>query len=163
MCQATHNRALGRLVAVFLAVACAGCHDAPRSPLGSGTERTERTTQESVEESIAGLQNLSVAENALGSSGGPHVGIGGNSVTKKVIDHGDRAVPLLIKGLDTSGWDESVFIVFCLRELRAKVAKDRVARLEKEIRDEARFASMRRDATLEVQIKFFLRDVDTWK
>jgi hypothetical protein len=96
------------------------------------------------------------------SGGGPAVGIVHNHVTKEIVAEGSRIVPLLLKRLDSGGYDESAYIVFCLRELQAKTAKDKILELEKAHDERKRFTEPH-DLTLKLQIKFFKQDVDSWK
>jgi hypothetical protein len=113
-----------------------------------------------MDEVLRGLRNLKI-EGASG--GGPYLGIGHNDVTKKVVAEGGRVIPFLVKRLDSSGYDESAYIVFCLRELRAKSAIDKILELEKSLDERKRFAEAPHDLTLKMQIKFFKRDFDSWK
>lgn len=92
------------------------------------------------------------------SFGGPYVGISHNPVTLSIVAEGEKIVPLLIEELDTCGLDEAIFIVFCLSELHAKSAKAKI----EELQSSDRFSNVKRDLTLDMQIKFFLRDVDSW-
>src|SRR5205823_3281554 len=96
-----------------------------------------------------------------GSRGGPYVGIAHNDVTRAVVAKGDKIVPLLIDKLNTtSNLNQAIYIVFCLRELHAKSAKPYIQQLQASISD--RFKNTPRDLTLDMQIQFFLRDVDSW-
>jgi hypothetical protein len=95
--------------------------------------------------------------------GGPYLYIGHNDVTKSVIAEGSRIIPVLVKRLDSSGYDESAYIVFCLRELRAKSALDKILELEKSLDEGKRFTQAPHDLTLKMQIKFFKRDLGSWK
>jgi hypothetical protein len=93
------------------------------------------------------------------SRGGPYVGVAHNDVTRRIVAKGD-AVPPLVRRLDHSSCDESVYIVFCLRQLKAGGAKGRVLQLEKEAKEGRRFEGERNVFTLEMQIQYFLRDVE---
>jgi hypothetical protein len=89
------------------------------------------------------------------SRGGPYVGIVHNDLTREIAAAGDAVVPLLLERLRASGFDESVFIVFLLRELRASEAVPVVKELQSHI-DEL---SAGRDMTLKMQVKHFLDQV----
>jgi len=97
------------------------------------------------------------------SFGGPYVGVGHNDVTKAIVAYGQKAVPHLLDRLQTSNVDETIFIVFCLRELRATAAREAVDKLRQDLKRAKRFAGVQRDFTLEVQIDYFLANVDSWK
>jgi hypothetical protein len=97
------------------------------------------------------------------SAGGPYFGIAHNDVTRSIVEQGSRIIPALVQRLDSSEYDESAYIIFCLRELRAKSARDKILELEKSLDDRKRFAETPHDLTLKMQIKFFKRDYDTWK
>lgn len=86
------------------------------------------------------------------SRGGPYVGIVHNEVTSEVLAAGSDVVPLLVERLRTSGFDESAYIVFLLRELGASQAAPEVRQLQLDL-DER---SAGRDLTLKVQVKHFL-------
>lgn len=86
------------------------------------------------------------------SRGGPYVGIVHNDVTREALAAGNAIVPLLIERLRTSGFDESAYIVFLLRELGASQAAPAVRLLALEL-DER---SAGRDLTLKMQVKHFL-------
>lgn len=92
------------------------------------------------------------------SRGGPYVGISHNDVTRAIVAEGEAIIPLLVDKLKTSNLTETIFIVFCLRELKAKSAKEKIQQLQ----SSERFSNLERDMTLEMQIRFFLRDVDSW-
>jgi hypothetical protein len=90
--------------------------------------------------------------------GGPYVGITPNPFTDAIVREGTKAVPFILDRLETSDLGETIFLVFCLRELRAKEAKTAIGRLQRS----ERFAGQRKDLTLDMQIQFYLRDVDSW-
>lgn len=92
------------------------------------------------------------------SRGGPHRGIEHNDVTRAIVAEGEDVVPLLIARLPESGFDESVYIVFLLRELRASEAEPAIRRLQAE----ADQRSEGHDLTLKMQITYFLMDCSTW-
>ncbi len=158
---------------VILSIICSGC--GPRVTLTEIT-KTEEVDQkadaevqvkrtegmEPQEDAVAQLKKLTLAQHGAGSLGGPYVGIVHNSVTRAVVAQGKKIVPQLVERLKSSGPDESAFIVFCLRELHAVSAKKKLVELQQAVRSGARFANEPHDLTLEMQIKFFLDDADSW-
>jgi len=90
------------------------------------------------------------------SFGAPVRSVSANSATQAVVREGPAIVPALIAALDHSSWNHSVWIVFCLRELRARDAKARIIRLKDE-EWSARFASEPHDLTLDMLIETYLR------
>ncbi len=92
------------------------------------------------------------------SFGAPYVAISHNDITRAIVAHGEEIIPVLIQTLENCSLSEAVFIVFCLRELHAKSAKERV----KQLQESHRFNDTEKDLTLDLQIQFFLRDVDSW-
>lgn len=89
------------------------------------------------------------------SAGGPVQGLYTNAVTQAVVEKGQVIIPTLISALDHSSWTQSVWIVFCLKQLRAAEAKDRILKLQREI-DNGRFANQPHDLTLEAIIQGYL-------
>jgi hypothetical protein len=87
---------------------------------------------------------------------GPSMGIRANAATRAVVKRGPGIVPDLIYALDHSSWRQSVWIVFCLTELRASSARERILQLREEI-DQGRFDSEPRDLTLDAGIRGYLR------
>ncbi len=108
------------------------------------------------------IQNLLDKLKTLGvegpSLGGPYVGISHNTVTRAIVSEGHKLIPFLTKRLNKSSLNETIFIVFCLRELHAKSAKGNIEQLQRS----KRFKKIKKDMTLDMQIEFFLRDVDSW-
>ena len=92
------------------------------------------------------------------SRGGPHVGIAHNDLTREILAEGKPIVPLLLARLPNSDFDEAVYIVFLLRELRATEAEPVVRQLQSDVEER----SVGRDLTLKMQIEYFLRDLHTW-
>jgi hypothetical protein len=90
--------------------------------------------------------------------GGPYVGIVHNPVTREIVAEGNDIVPFLIERLKTGDLTETIFAVFSLRELRTKSAKGAVEQLQRS----DRFRDVNKDLTLDMQIKYYLRDVDSW-
>jgi hypothetical protein len=90
--------------------------------------------------------------------GGPHVGIAHNDLTREILAAGKEVVPLLVARLPDSGFDEAVYIVFLLRELRAAEAQAVVRKLQSDVEQR----SVGQDLTLKMQIEYFLRDMHTW-
>lgn len=90
--------------------------------------------------------------------GGPYTGVQHNKITEEIVAAGKEIVPLLIDNLEQGSLVKTIFIIFCLHELKAKEAKPYIERLALS----KRFANVERDMTLEMQINFFLRDVDSW-
>jgi hypothetical protein len=96
------------------------------------------------------------------SFGGPYVGVEHTEATRRIVQQGRSVVPILVNRLGTSGLNETIYIVFCLRELKACDAKTAVQILQQQIQKKERFRNVRRDLTLEMQVIFFLKEVDTW-
>ncbi len=92
------------------------------------------------------------------SRGGPYVGIQPNELTRAIVAQGPAAIPAITSRLDSASWSEAVYLVFLLRELHAAAARQAVEAL----RDSARFEGTPHDMTLDMQINYFLRDVDSW-
>jgi hypothetical protein len=94
----------------------------------------------------------------IGPMMGPSTGIRANAATRAVVKRGRGIVPDLIYALEHSSWRQSVWIVFCLTELRASSARERVLKLRDEI-DQGRFTkeNERHDFTLDVWIRCYLR------
>ena len=92
------------------------------------------------------------------SRGGPHRGVTHNDVTRAILARGQPVVPLLVDRLPDSGFDEAVYLVFLLRELRATGAAPAVRTLQ----SQAETRSTGRDLTLKMQIEYFLRDLPAW-
>jgi len=93
------------------------------------------------------------------SMGGPHVGIGHNDLTREIVAAGKEVVPLLVSRLPNSSFDESVYIVFMLRELHASEAQAAIYKLKSEVKER----SVGRDLTLKMQVEYFLREAQTWQ
>lgn len=93
------------------------------------------------------------------SRGGPHVAITHTGPTREILALGEDAIAPLIQRLPESGFDEAVYIVFLLRELRAVEAQAAVRKLRSQI--DARSAG--RDMTLKMQIQFYERDLPLWR
>ena len=100
------------------------------------------------------LDTLAALPLAGGSRGGPHTGITHNEVTRELLSYGPRIVPLLVARLPASGFNDAVYLVFLLRELRATEARAAVKRLQAELPRRA----AGHDLTLQVQVEYFLRD-----
>lgn len=92
------------------------------------------------------------------SRGGPYVGILHNDVTRAIVAEGDKIIRALLERLETSSLSETIFIVFCLRELHAKSAKHSLEQLQRS----NRFQDVEKDLTLDMQLQFFWRDLDSW-
>jgi hypothetical protein len=108
---------------------------------------------------IRRLDSLSVEQRSLG---GPYGWVVSNDTTEAIVQKGDVIIPLLIDNLNHDGVNGTIFTVHCLHELKAKSAKVPIRDLERSLMRGERFKNVRRDPTLEVQIQFFLRDVDSW-
>ncbi len=119
----------------------------------SGQVQDKKT--EHLQKLVAALNNVPVT----GASIGPYTGISDNDSTRAVVHEGRDIVPFLVSALDHSSWSQSVWIVFCLRELRAVSAKDRVLQLKKELENGTRFSSEAHNFTLNVQIRAYLADL----
>jgi hypothetical protein len=127
----------------------------PDPPPGSQTE--------------ADVQQLEALVDALAtlplegpSRGGPYVGLAANDTTRAVVAAGPAVVPVLVKALDTAGDAQAAWIVFCLRELHARGAKPAVQRLATALQPGGRLAGTPRTLTVDMQVRFYLRDVETW-
>jgi hypothetical protein len=97
------------------------------------------------------------------SVGGPYVGIGDNAITTKIVAQGPPIIPYLVARLDNSNLNQTIYILFCLRQLEAVTAVPTVRQLQAAILRRARFADIERDYTLEMQVKYFLRDAESWE
>ncbi len=104
------------------------------------------------------MERLRTHEVTGPSLGGPYVGIAHDDLTRAMLAEGNAIVPLLIARLPGGSFDETVYIVFLLRELHASEAEPAIRKLQSEI--PAR--SVGRDLTLKMQIEYFLRDLPTW-
>jgi hypothetical protein len=89
---------------------------------------------------------------------GPVTAIRANKVTDAVVREGMSIVPTLVSALDHSSYNQTVWIVFCLAELRAGSAKATVIRVRQE-EERGRFAAEPHDLTLSSEIKNYLRIV----
>lgn len=94
---------------------------------------------------------------------GPAHGLSDNAATKAVVAEGPSIIPELTSALDHSTWKQSVWIVYCLRELHAKNAKDSILKLEHEEESNIRFENGQHDLTLYAEIQGFLKEVDQWQ
>ncbi|MGH7980278.1 MAG: hypothetical protein ACREE6_12965 [Limisphaerales bacterium] len=103
-------------------------------------------------ELVAALVHVPVKGPSLGA---PVQGLSKNPATEAVVEKGPAIIPTLISALDHSSWSQTVWIVFCLKQMRATEAKERILRLQKEI-DNGRFASQPHDLTLQAGIQGYL-------
>jgi len=134
----------------------------PRIEFDVDTAETDPTTLRELEASVAKMRQLKLLDYPTGSYGGPYVGFGHNDITLEVVGKGRRIIPLLLKRLEVSEWDESVFIVFCLRKLRAKSAESQLREIQKALREQTRYTSTPHDITLDDQIQSYLKERDSW-
>jgi hypothetical protein len=93
-----------------------------------------------------------------GASIGPETGITSNSTTTNIVSKGKVIVPVLVSALDNNSWTQDVWIVFCLRQMRAPDAKDRLLKLQNEIKN-GRFWNQGYDFTLQTEIQSYLETV----
>src|SRR5690349_3367715 len=100
--------------------------------------------QERVEELLSKLSRVPVEGP---SRGGPYTGVLHNDLTLELLSYGEDIVPLLVERLPASGFDEAVYIVFVLRELRASEARPAVLALLTDMAER----SAGRDLTLRMQ------------
>ena len=147
------------IAASFCLIALAlGCTDnAPQSMPPSANHGG--SSQREVDDLIENLRNHPLTDGF--SAGGPYWGIGKDDVTRPIIARGMAIVPRLVGELPHSSWAESVYIVFCLSELKAKSAKANVLELQAQVKS-GRFAHEGRNFTLDMQITYYLRDWDSW-
>ena len=122
------------------------------APVAPEVNRNSRTL-------IGRLDGLKVAGP---SRGGPYVGILPNDLTTAIVKEGERAVPELVVHLDRANYAGTVYTVYCLHELKAKAAKERVQTLQQVLERGQRFAEEPHDLTLAVEIQSFLEDADSW-
>ena len=134
----------------------------PRIEFDVDPGQTDPTALRELEASVAKLRQLKVLDFPTGSYGGPYVAFGHNDVTLEIVGKGRPVIPVLLKRLEVSEWDESVFIVFCLRKLRARSAESQLREIQKALRAHTRFTSTPHDFTLDVQIQNYLEEVDSW-
>src|SRR5262249_11255006 len=109
------------------------------------------------------LAKLTGMEVEGGGFGGPYIGVVHNETTREIVGRGKKVIPHLLKRLDSSGYDESVYIVFCLWELRAAEAKTKIVQLQRDLKEGKRFSQELHDLTLEMEIEHYLREVDSWE
>jgi hypothetical protein len=150
---------------------CIGCRNQDSSASSHRFVRNEPAVEnlqkpdpevqdDKLESTVAKLQSLKVRQVGLAGPGPAHA-IVHNETTREVVAKGRPIIPVLLKRLETCSWDEAVFIVFCLNDLRAKSAKGQVSELQKAEHGGKRFRDPH-DLTLELQIQHYLRDVDSW-
>jgi len=109
------------------------------------------------------IRNLRIHPLTRGpSAGGPVWGILPDEVTGAIIAQGRPIVPRLIDELSHSNWAESVYIVYCLRELKAKNARPNVLELQRQLESGDRFANEQKNYTLDVLIRTYLRESFDW-
>lgn len=121
---------------------------------GNDAQRHEKS-----DELIAALRGLRLDGV---SRGGPYVGVEPNRTTQQIVARGSAIVPALIERLDsdTIKLNEAIYIVFCLRELKATQAEHSVRHLKDALDRGRRFPG--RDMTLDMQIRYYLRDAEAW-
>jgi hypothetical protein len=112
---------------------------------------------------VANLRDLKPVEDHGASLGGPYVGVGPNPTTYAIVAIGPGVVPYLIARLDSTDLtlNEAIYIIFCLRKLRASEAESTIRRLERSTEDGRLFPD--RNMTLDMQIYFYCRDLDYWR
>ena len=148
-----HRKTHDKLLAIALLVFAALCGDC-ESPALSGEGRQGDKEHDRRAKLVEALADLPLS----GMNVGPVRAIGANRVTDAVVREGVAIVPMLASALDHSSYDQTVWIVFCLTELRATPAKARVIKLKHE-EEHGRFAAELHDFTLEFEIKNYLRVV----
>ena len=116
--------------------------------------------QRTRQDAIYGSCRCAKAYPSRGASIGPAQGISDNEATRAVVQQGDAIAPTLIAALDRSSWSQSVWIVFCLRQLNDRTGRDRIVQLKKEA-ERGRFAAEPHDLTLNALIHNYLRQFDT--
>jgi hypothetical protein len=145
------------LVVALLSILClAGCSDPNQ---GSNQDNRGRKDDEDIYMLLKELRHLKIEGIMLG---GPSVGLVHNKTTRQIVSKGGRIIPYLIQRLDSSGYDESVYIVFCLHELKAKKAKKKILEVDKALKELKRFTDKPHDLTLKNEIDFFLQEVEDW-
>jgi hypothetical protein len=105
---------------------------------------------------IEALRNVPVNGPSLGA---PAQGLSTNAATEAIVQKGPVIIPTLISALDHSSWTQTVWIVFCLDQLRATGARERILKLQREI-DNGRFANEHHDLTLQAIIQAYLTVID---
>jgi hypothetical protein len=133
-----------------------GCSDSNR---GSRQGNRSKKDDEDIHTILKKLRLMKIKGIMLG---GPSVGLVHNKTTKQIVSKGDRMIPYLIQRLDSSGYDETVYIVFCLHELKAKSAKKRILEVDKALKESKRFTEKPHDLTLKNEIEFYLQEVEDW-
>jgi hypothetical protein len=152
---------LGALTLLVLAGVIVWNHFPRRSPdLGQGPAQDKGHSDDGPDQRL--IRRLDDLPLTGASYGGPHKAVVANETTTAIVAKGPSIVPLLIANLDRANVDGTIFTIYCLRDLRATSAKAKIQELQAALRRGERFADVRRDLTLEVQIDFFLRDVDSW-
>lgn len=129
---------------VVLGIFGCGCGAKPASP----TDTTALVRQ---------LGELKVGGAGVG---GPYSGVLHNDVTRSIVAQGHSVVPALVERLPVAGYDETVYVVFCLREMKAASAKTAVRQLQSDLRDGKRFQGERHDLTLKIEIEQYLKEVE---
>ncbi|HEV3303349.1 MAG TPA: hypothetical protein VG055_27095 [Planctomycetaceae bacterium] len=138
------------VIAGALLTLCSDCD--PRGLSGEGNQGDKDHDRRA--KLVEALADLPLS----GMNVGPVRAIGANRVTDAVVCEGAAIVPMLASALDRSSYGQTVWIVFCLTELRATPAKARVIKLKHE-EEHGRFAAELHDFTLEFEIKNYLRVV----
>ena len=117
-----------------------------------------------VEAAVAKLQTLTLEKNGFVLiMGAPGFAVQHTDETRAVVAKGSAAVPHLLARLDLADYDETAFIVFCLRELRAKSAKAKILDLQKAVAEKRRFQSVRNHIGLDRELYQYLHDFESWK
>jgi hypothetical protein len=118
----------------------------------------------SVQATVDKLQKLTLEKHGFVlTMGAPGFAVQHTDETRAVVAKGSAAVPHLLTRLDLADYDEAAFIVFCLRELRAKSAKAKILDLQKAVADKRRFQSVRNHIGLDRELYQYLHDFDSWK
>jgi len=115
--------------------------------------------EQELELEVASLLSALSKTEFTGTEIGPMMALAHNDETRQIVAKGPKVVPILVRRLRDSGVHESTYIVFCLTELKAKEATEVIRLLQKKIL-EGRW--LRRNSTLELQVRVFLTRADTW-
>jgi hypothetical protein len=140
------------LAIIGLSVVAACDKHTPQAPSGENSEY--KMSDDGRIKLVEALGQLA----AEGPNIGPVTAISANSTTDAVVHEGAAIVPALVAALDHSSYSQTVWVVFCLTELRATSAKARVIKLKDE-EEHGRFAAEPHDLTLTFEIKNYLRVV----
>ena len=110
---------------------------------------------EALDAIVAKLRHVTLREH-VAAAFSPEVILGHSAATKEVVSKGEAIVPYLLRRMDSSAFDETVLIVFCLREIKTCAAKEKVLELRKALEGGKRFPGVSHHHLL-VEIRRYLK------